>query len=77
MNGMKWNSSSNKICEVTYARMQGSAAMERFCKDWTIMSLPEKYRPVFFSKEIVRGEDGKERVVMKRIVNSKAEWCVC
>lgn len=42
--------------------------MQKFCKDWTIMNLPEKYRPVFFDKEtcIV---DGKEVVIMKRVVS--------
>lgn len=38
------------------------------------MSLPEQYRPVFFSKAIEMGDDGKERIVMKRVSLSKMEW---
>lgn len=48
---------------------QGRNDMQKFCKDWAIMQLPEKYRPVFFEKSVVM-EDGKEVVRMKRITKS-------
>lgn len=40
--------------------------MQKFCKDWTIMHLPEKYRPVFFDRE-VHVVSGKKVVTMKRV----------
>jgi len=43
--------------------------MQKFCKDWAIMQLPEKYRPVFFEKSVVM-ENGKEVIRMKRITKS-------
>lgn len=41
--------------------------MQKLCKDWAIMQLPEKYRPVFFEKYSVI-ENGQEVVKMKRII---------
>lgn len=66
MNHKRWpNTPSMKICEVNYARMQGRNDMQKLCKDWAIMQLPEKYRPVFFEKTTIQ-KDGKEMIVMKR-----------
>lgn len=66
LNHKRWpNTPSTKICEVNYARMQGRSDMQKLCKDWAIMQLPEKYRPVFFEKTVIR-KQGKEIVVMKR-----------
>ena len=70
LNGKTWsNTPSTKVCEVFYARMQGRNDMQKFCKDWAIMQLPEKYRPVFFEKSVVM-ENGKEVIRMKRITKS-------
>ena len=42
--------------------------MQKLCRDWAIMQLPDVYRPVFFEKTIVR-RNGKNEVVMKRVNN--------
>lgn len=43
--------------------------MQRLCQDWAIMQLPDKYKPVFFEKSIVK-QNGIEVTVMKRITKN-------
>lgn len=67
LNGKRWpNTPSTKICEIAFARMQGRNDMQRLCKDWAIMQLPEKYRPAFFESSVQRVK-GKDKVVMRRV----------
>lgn len=77
LNLKRWpNTPSSKICEVVFARMQvgtrwmcekqGRDDMQHLCQDWAIMQLPDKYKPVFFEKKVVR-RNGISTVVMKRI----------
>ena len=77
LNLKRWpNTPSSKICEVVFARMQvgmkgtsqkqGRDDMQHLCQDWAIMHLPDKYKPVFFEKKVVR-RNGISTVVMKRI----------
>lgn len=77
LNLKRWpNTPSSKICEIVYARMQvgmhstcksqGRDDMQHLCQDWAIMQLPDKYKPVFFEKKVVR-RNGISTVIMKRI----------
>ena len=77
MNMKRWpNTSSNKVCEVTFARIQvlfaiivdwqGDRDMRRICKDWSVMQLPEQYHPIFYQKEVVV-TNGVEHVILKKV----------
>ncbi|KAK8792536.1 hypothetical protein WA588_005031 [Blastocystis sp. NMH] len=51
MHGKRWpNSSSLKLCEIVYARIQGHRDYVKMCDKWTIMNDSPKYHPVFFRK---------------------------
>lgn len=51
MHGKRWpNSSSLKLCEIVYARIQGHRDYVKMCDKWAIMNDSPKYHPVFFRK---------------------------
>lgn len=67
MHMKRWpNTSSNKTCEVVFARIQGDRDMRRICKDWSVMQLPEQYHPIFYKKEVVT-VNGVKHVTLKRV----------
>ena len=43
--------------------------MQKLCRDWAIMQLPDKYKPVFFEKCIIK-KNGTDIIVMKRVMRS-------
>ncbi|KAK8805811.1 hypothetical protein WA158_002467 [Blastocystis sp. Blastoise] len=62
------NTKSQKTCVICYGRIQSTENnLTEYCKGWSVMISPEKYRPKFFQakKKII---DGKESTVMEEFV---------
>ena len=61
MHNKKWpNSSSKKLCELVYARIQGHRDYIRMCDKWSVMNDHPKYHPIFFKRMEVMKNGLKE-----------------
>ena len=69
-NGKSWSKfNSDKICEITYARIQGKAAMLRRFENSALMEKDDEYRPMVF---VSHGEKkGQLEAVCAAIVNMR------
>lgn len=66
MHMKRWpNSSSLKLCEIVYARIQGHRDYVKMCDRWEIMNDSPKYHPIFFKRVDVE-ENGVKKVRMVR-----------
>lgn len=76
MHHKKWpNSSSLKLCELVYARIQGHRDYIRMCDKWQVMSDHPKYHPVFFKRvEVLNNGVRQTRMIRTTFAELQRKW---